>query len=70
MNTDQVEGKNKQLAGSIKKMWGKLTDDEVMLYNGEQEKFFGKLQEKYGIAKQEAEKQIRKMQDAVSDAAA
>jgi len=43
MNKDQMAGKFEQLKGEIKKTWGKLTDDEIMLYNGQQNQFFGKL---------------------------
>lgn len=56
---EQMSGKWDQLKGEFKKSWGKLTDDELMLYNGQQDKFYGKLKEKYGIAKEEAEKNIK-----------
>ncbi len=59
MNKDQFDGKFDQLKGEIKKAWGKLTDDEVLLYNGKQDQFYGKVQEKYGIAKEAAEKQMQ-----------
>ena len=52
INKEQVQGKAQQLSGSIKATWGKLTDDEVAFYNGQQDKFFGALKEKYGIAKE------------------
>jgi uncharacterized protein YjbJ (UPF0337 family) len=57
MNWDQVEGKWKQLKGSAKEKWGKLTDDDLDVIAGRQDKLVGKLQERYGIAKDEAEKQ-------------
>jgi uncharacterized protein YjbJ (UPF0337 family) len=56
MNWDQVEGKWKQLKGSVKKQWGDLTDDDLTKINGSREKFVGVLQERYGIAKEEAQK--------------
>jgi uncharacterized protein YjbJ (UPF0337 family) len=57
MNWDQMEGKWKQLKGSIRQKWAKLTDDDLTMIAGSREKFVGKLQERYGIAKEEAQKQ-------------
>ncbi len=57
MNWDQVEGKWKQLRGGIKEKWGKLTDDDLDRIAGSRDVFVGKLQERYGIAKEEAQKQ-------------
>lgn len=58
MNRDGVAGKWKQYTGEMKKQWGKLTDDELLQIKGERDILAGKLQEKYGIAKEEADKQI------------
>lgn len=58
MNWDQVKGKWKQTVGSAKVQWGKLTDDELTQVEGNRDKLVGKIQEKYGIAKEEAEKQV------------
>jgi len=58
MNWDTVKGKWKQATGSAKTQWGKLTDDELMQIEGNRDKLIGKVQEKYGIAKEEAEKQV------------
>jgi uncharacterized protein YjbJ (UPF0337 family) len=57
MNWDQAEGKWKQVKGSLKEKWGKLTDDDVDRIAGRRDQLVGKLQERYGIAKEEAEKQ-------------
>jgi uncharacterized protein YjbJ (UPF0337 family) len=57
MNSDQLAGKWKQVKGSVKQQWGKLTDDDLDVINGRQESLVGKLQERYGIAKEEAQKQ-------------
>ena len=57
MNWDQVEGKWRQVKGSAKANWGRLTDDDLKLIAGKKEKLLGRLQERYGIAKAEAEKQ-------------
>ena len=56
MNWDQVEGKWKQFRGSAKQQWGKLTDDDLEQIAGTRDKLVGKLQERYGIAKEEAQK--------------
>jgi uncharacterized protein YjbJ (UPF0337 family) len=64
MNKDQIDGKFEQLKGKIKKTWGKLTDDDVMLYQGQHEKFLGKLHEHYGLAKEAAETQIKILENA------
>ena len=56
MNWDQVEGKWKQFRGSAKQQWGKLTDDDLEQISGMRDKLVGKLQERYGIAKDEAQK--------------
>ncbi|MER2520142.1 MAG: CsbD family protein [Bdellovibrionales bacterium] len=62
MNKDQIDGKFEQLKGEIKKIWGKLTDDEIMLYNGKQDLFFGKMKEKYGLAKEAVELRIKEFE--------
>jgi uncharacterized protein YjbJ (UPF0337 family) len=57
MNWDQIEGKWKQLTGSARQQWGKLTDDDVQMLTGQKDQLVGIIQERYGIAKAEAEKQ-------------
>lgn len=64
MNKEQIEGKATNIAGKLKETWGKLTDNDVMLYEGKREQFVGKLKEHYGLAKEDAEKQIKKLEDA------
>lgn len=59
MNEDKIEGQWKQLKGRLKTRWGKLTDDDLKVAEGSTECLAGKLQERYGIARDEAEKQIR-----------
>ena len=58
MNQDILEGKWKQLVGSIREKWGDLTDDELEQINGNRERLSGKLQEKYGYTQLEAERHI------------
>jgi uncharacterized protein YjbJ (UPF0337 family) len=57
MNWDQAEGKWKQLRGSVKQKWAKLTDNDLDYIAGSRDRFIGKLQERYGIAKEEAQMQ-------------
>lgn len=58
MNWDQIEGKWKQMKGSVKTRWGKLTDDDLDVINGRREQLVGLIQERYGLAKDAAEKQV------------
>jgi uncharacterized protein YjbJ (UPF0337 family) len=58
MNWDQIEGKWKQAKGQAQQQWGKLTGDDLDRVDGKREELVGKVQERYGIAKDEAEKQV------------
>ena len=58
MNWDQVEGNWKQFTGQIKQKWAKLTDDDMELINGKRIELLGKIQERHGITKELAEKQL------------
>lgn len=58
MNWEQVRGQVKQVKGRFKETWAKLTDDDLKLLEGKKEVFLGKLQERQGIVKDEAEKQL------------
>ena len=58
MKADILSGKWKQLKGSIKSKWGKLTDDEIDQVQGETEKMIGLLQEKYAYNKEKAEAEL------------
>ena len=60
MNNDSIEGKWKQVSGTLKANWGKLTDDDLQEIDGNLEKFQGKMQEKYGMAEDEAKKEFEK----------
>jgi len=59
MNKDEFEGKWKQIRGSAKVWWGKLTDDDLEKVEGKFEKFIGALQEKYGYTRKQAEKEFK-----------
>jgi len=58
MNWDQVQGKWTQMKGSVKQQWGKLTDDDLDVIDGSKDKLVGRLQERYGIKKEEAQRQL------------
>jgi uncharacterized protein YjbJ (UPF0337 family) len=58
MNWDQVKGNWHQMKGAAKAQWGRLTDDELDQIAGEHERLVGIIQERYGIAREEAEKQV------------
>jgi uncharacterized protein YjbJ (UPF0337 family) len=58
MNWDTIQGQWKQAGGQVKEKWGKLTDDDLTVIAGKRDQLVGKIQERYGIAKDAAEKQI------------
>jgi uncharacterized protein YjbJ (UPF0337 family) len=60
MNWDQIEGKWKELSGKALASWGELTDKELDQIAGKREQLIGKLQQKYGLAREEAERQADK----------
>lgn len=55
---DVIAGKWKQNVGSAKTLWGKLTDDEILKTEGRAEKLAGIVQERYGLSKEAAQKQV------------
>jgi uncharacterized protein YjbJ (UPF0337 family) len=67
MNGDQVEGKWKEYAGSARAHWSKLTDDDWETITGKKEHLVGHIQKRYGIAKEEAERQVDTWSDALLD---
>jgi uncharacterized protein YjbJ (UPF0337 family) len=58
MNWDRVEGNWKQFRGKVKEQWGKLTDDDLDVIAGKRDQLLGRIQERHGIAKDEAERQV------------
>ena len=58
MNWDQIQGKWKQMTGQAKTRWGKLTDDDLKVIGGERDKLVGRIQERYGIAKDQAQREV------------
>jgi len=61
VNNDMIKGQWKQVSGTLKENWGKLTDDDLQEINGSLEKFQGKMQEKYGMTKDEAQREFEKL---------
>ena len=59
MNQDILEGNWKQFKGKVKEQWGRLTDDDLDVVAGKREQLLGKIQEHYGVARTEAESQLR-----------
>lgn len=58
MNEDTIKGNWKQFSGKIKEQWGKLTDDDLTVIAGQRDQLIGKIQEREGIVREEAEKQV------------
>ncbi len=58
MNWDVMKGQWNQMTGKIKAKWGKLTDDDLTTIAGKKDQFIGKLQERYGYKKDQAEREV------------
>jgi uncharacterized protein YjbJ (UPF0337 family) len=58
MNWEQIRGNWEQAKGELKVRWGKLTDDDLAMIDGQRDKLIGRLQEIYGITKEEAQRQL------------
>ena len=63
MNWDRIEGNWVQFKGKVKQQWAKLTDSDLDYISGKKDELLGKIQERHGIAKDEAEKQLREWTD-------
>jgi len=68
MNWDQIAGNWKQMQGKAKEQWGKLTDDDLTASAGRRDQLIGSIQKRYGIAKDEAERQIDSWAKSAKDA--
>jgi uncharacterized protein YjbJ (UPF0337 family) len=58
MNSDQLEGKWKQVKGEVREKWGQLTDDDIHVIAGRRDQLIGRIQERYGIAKETATQEV------------
>lgn len=68
MDWNRVEGNWKQLKGRAKQQWGKLTDDDLTYAAGRRDQLAGKIQERYGIARDAAQKQVDEWATQADDA--
>jgi len=68
MNWDRIEGNWKQFKGNAKEQWGKLTDDQLEVIAGKRDNLAGKIQEAYGISKDDAEKQLASWEKRMKEA--
>jgi uncharacterized protein YjbJ (UPF0337 family) len=64
MNWDEIKGNWTQAKGKIKEQWGKLTDDDLTVVEGKRDQLLGRIQERYGIAKERAEEQLKQFETA------
>jgi len=62
MNSDQLKGNWQQLVGKAKEKWGRLTDDDWKVVEGKRDQRIGKVQERYGLAREEAERQLAELE--------
>lgn len=67
MNWDRIEGQWKQMQGKVKSKWGKLTDDDLKVIAGNKDQLVGRIQERYGIQKDEAEKQVQEWNKSLAE---
>lgn len=70
MNPDIIQGKWTQIKGSLKSKWGKLTDDDLDRLDGNRQYLIGRLQERYGWQKDQAEREISDFERSLSKKAA
>ena len=59
MNKDQLGGEWKQLKGKVLEKWGKLTNDDLDVVAGKRDQLLGKIQQRYGVMRDEAERQVK-----------
>lgn len=67
MNWDRIEGNWKQVMGKAQEQWGKLTKDDLEVVAGRRDQLTGKIQERYGVAKEEAEMQLANWERKATD---
>jgi uncharacterized protein YjbJ (UPF0337 family) len=63
MNQDRIEGNWKQVKGKVKEQWGKLTDDDLDVIAGKRDQLLGRIQERHGLAKDEAHRQVESFEE-------
>ena len=71
MNWDDIEGQWKVMKGKVKEQWGDLTDDEIDMIGGKKDQLIGRIQKRYGMAREDAARQVEEFERRVtSDGAA
>lgn len=68
MNWDTIEGNWTQFKGKVREQWGKITEDDLDVVAGKRDQLLGVIQKRYGVAKDEAERQVEKFADTCSRA--
>lgn len=63
MNQDRIEGNWKQVKGKVREQWGKLTDDDIDVIAGKRDQLLGRIQERHGVSKDEADKQVKNWEE-------
>ena len=67
MNKDTVEGNWKQLKGKVRQQWGRITDDQIDVIGGKRDMLAGRIQESYGVTRDDAERQVRDWESSLRD---
>lgn len=67
MNLDILEGKWEEIKGKLKKKWGKLTDDDLLVIKGNRQELLGKIQLRYGCTKAEAQNKVKEFVEKLGD---
>jgi uncharacterized protein YjbJ (UPF0337 family) len=66
MSQDMIKGQWKQLKGQVKEHWGRLTDDDLTTIEGQRDNLVGRIQERYGLAKEKAAEQVEEFERKLS----
>lgn len=59
MNQDRIQGRWRQIKGKVKEQWGRLTEDDLDVIAGRREQLLGRIQQRHGLARDEADRQVR-----------
>ena len=62
MNHDRIEGRWKQLKGKVREQLGRLTDDDLDVIAGRRDQLLGRIQQRHGLARDEADRQVREFE--------
>ena len=66
MNRNQMEGAWQEFRGKVREQWGRLTDDDLDVINGKHDQLIGKIQQRYGMVQEEAERSVREWWDRIA----